>query len=42
MDDETVVCLVTGNGLKDIQSAIRVGGEPTVVAPSLNALRKYM
>jgi len=38
-DDETVVCLVTGNGLKDVKSAIRVAGAPISIEPSLDAFR---
>jgi threonine synthase len=37
--DETLVCLITGNGLKDIKSAMRVAGEGTRIAPTLDALR---
>lgn len=39
-DDETVVCLVTGNGLKDIQSAMKVAGKAARIKPSLEALRE--
>ncbi len=38
-DSETVVCLVTGNGLKDVKSAIRVAGSPIPLEPSLEAFR---
>lgn len=38
-DDETVVCLVTGNGLKDVKSAIRVAGSPIPIDPTLDAFR---
>jgi len=36
--DEVVVCLVSGNGLKDIASARKVAGRPRVIDPSLEAL----
>ena len=36
--DATVVSIVTGNGLKDVQSGIRAAGEPMVVPPDLDAL----
>jgi threonine synthase len=37
---ERVVCLLTGNGLKDIASARKAAGEPTMVAPKMeDALR---
>jgi len=38
--DETVVCMLTGNGLKDIKSAMQaVGGEGTVIEPTLEAVK---
>jgi len=40
--DETVVCLITGSGLKDIQSAMQVAGAGTRIAPTLEAVRKAM
>ena len=40
--DETMVCLITGNGLKDIKSAMQVAGEGTHIEPSLDALRRVM
>ena len=36
--DEVVVCLVSGNGLKDIASARQVAGLPQVINPSIEAL----
>ena len=36
--DATVVSIVTGNGLKDVQNGIRAAGEPMVVSPDLDAL----
>ena len=36
--DATVVSIVTGNGLKDVQSGIRAAGEPMLVRPDLDAL----
>ncbi|MDR3602115.1 MAG: threonine synthase [Desulfosporosinus sp.] len=36
--NEKVVAIVTGNGLKDIQNAIKAVGEPTKVEPSLKEL----
>ena len=38
--DETVVCLITGSGLKDIKSAMLVAGEGTHIEPTLEAVRK--
>ena len=35
--DERIVCLMTGSGLKDIQNARKVAGEPTVIDPDLDA-----
>ena len=36
--ESTVVSIVTGNGLKDVESGIRAAGEPLVVPPDLDAL----
>ena len=36
--DATVVSIVTGNGLKDVQNGIRAAGEPMLVRPGLDAL----
>ena len=33
-----VVSVVTGNGLKDVQSGIRASGEPMLVPPDMDAL----
>ena len=35
--DETVVCLITGNGLKDVASARKAAGEPVPVENSVAA-----
>ena len=40
--DETVVCLITGNGLKDIKSAMQVAGEGIHIEPTLEAVRKII
>ena len=32
--DETIVCLITGSGLKDIKSAMQVAGEGTHIEPT--------
>lgn len=39
---ETVAILVTGNGLKDIQSAIKAAGAPIAVDPDLKAVRSAL
>ena len=36
--DASVVTIVTGNGLKDVNNAIRAAGEPMSIRPDLNAL----
>ena len=36
--NEKVVSIVTGNGLKDVQNAIKAVGEPIKVEPSLKEL----
>ncbi len=38
--DEHVVCIVSGSGLKDIQNAAKVIGEPQLIEPTLEALLK--
>jgi threonine synthase len=40
--DETIVVVVTGNGLKDIKNAMQVAGQATVIEPTLDALRRAM
>ena len=36
--DSTVVSIVTGNGLKDVQNGIKAAGEPMLVSPDMDAL----
>ncbi len=38
--DETVVCLITGNGLKDVASAMKAAGEAPVIEPELDEVRR--
>ncbi len=38
--DETIVCMITGNGLKDVKSAMQVAGAGTLIEPNLAALKK--
>jgi threonine synthase len=40
--EERIVVLVTGNGLKDVGSAIKASGAPYLIEPSLNDLRSLM
>ena len=40
--DESAVAIVTGNGLKDIQSAREAAGNPIIVEPELAALKKAL
>ncbi len=40
--DETVVLLVTGTGLKDVNAAMEVAGEPTAIPPDLEAVREAL
>jgi threonine synthase len=39
---ERIVVLVTGNGLKDVDSAIRATGQPEVIEPTMEALRQVI
>ena len=36
--DASVVSIVTGNGLKDVNNAIKAAGEPMSIRPELDAL----
>ena len=38
--DETIVCMLTGNGLKDISSAMKVAGAGMVIEPTLQAVKQ--
>lgn len=40
--EERIVVLVTGNGLKDVQSAIRATGQPELIEPTMEALRRVI
>ena len=40
--EEQIVVLVTGNGLKDVDSAIRAAGQPELIEPTLAALRRLV
>ncbi|HNW44756.1 MAG TPA: pyridoxal-phosphate dependent enzyme, partial [Elusimicrobiales bacterium] len=39
---ESVVLLITGNGLKDIQSAMQSVGKPYLISPDINELKKLV
>lgn len=39
---ETVVVVITGNGLKDVTSAMKAAGQATIIEPSLSDVRKAM
>ncbi|MBT8081718.1 MAG: threonine synthase [Gammaproteobacteria bacterium] len=39
---ERVVCVVTGNGLKDTGSAARAAGHPTVIEPRIESVRTLL
>ncbi len=40
--DESVLVVITGNGLKDIDSARRAAGEPISIAPEISSLEKAL
>lgn len=40
--DEKIVCVLTGNGLKDISSAMKVAGSPSLIEPDLKELEKIL
>ena len=39
---ESVAVLVTGNGLKDIKSAVKAAGSPVIIPPSLDAVKSHV
>ncbi len=39
---DKVVIIVTGNGLKDVESAIKAGGEPLVINPDIESIKKAL
>jgi len=39
---DKIVVLVTGNGLKDVESAKKAGGEVLVIDPNLEAVKETM
>jgi len=39
---DKIVVLVTGNGLKDVESAKKAGGEALVIDPNLEAVKETM
>jgi threonine synthase len=41
-EDETVVLLVTGNGLKDVDSAMLAVGKPRVINPDMDEVRRLL
>ncbi len=41
-EKERVVCLITGNGLKDIDSSMKVAGKPFLIEPTLKALKEVV
>jgi threonine synthase len=41
-EDQTIVLLVTGNGLKDVGSALRTVTMPNPIAPTLEAVEKAL
>lgn len=38
---ELITAVITGNGLKDINNALKVAGEPIKIEPSLEAVKKH-
>jgi threonine synthase len=39
---ERLVVLVTGNGLKDTETAIKAAGTPHLIEPNLGEVREYL
>lgn len=40
--DETIVVVITGNGLKDVKSAMQAAGQATLIEPTLDAVKRAM
>ena len=40
--NETAICVITGNGLKDIESGLRSAGEPELIEPDLKDVMKLL
>ena len=40
-EGESVVCVVTGNGLKDVSSAIKAAGTPPVIEANIDAVKDF-
>ena len=40
--DDPVLVLNTGNGLKDIKSAMKAAGEAPIIEPTMQALKKHL
>jgi len=38
-EDELVVCIVSGSGLKDIANVQKTAGEPLIIDPSIDAVK---
>jgi len=41
-ENETVVCLITGNGLKDVESAMKVAGMPVLIEPKIEEVKRVI
>ncbi|MDO8733980.1 MAG: threonine synthase [Elusimicrobiota bacterium] len=41
-ENETVVCLITGNGLKNVESAMKVAGVPVLIEPNIEEVKKII
>jgi threonine synthase len=41
-DNETVVLIVTGNGLKDVDSAMLSVGKPLIIEPDMEEVRRIL
>ena len=39
---DRIVCLVTGNGLKDVDSAMKIAGKPVSIEPNLEDLKRAL
>ncbi len=41
-EGECAVCMITGNGLKDVDSAMRIAGQPISIEPKMGSLKEAL
>ncbi|NUM36113.1 MAG: threonine synthase [Candidatus Brocadiae bacterium] len=41
-ENESIVCVITGNGLKDVSSAIKAAGTPPIIEANITAVKQFL